>query len=106
MRKTIYLILAILGTVLPLWQFIGVIGEHGLNIPKAIELATANGMAAGGWIDLFISSFAFWLFLTEGKRLRMKNLWAYVVLNLCVGLSLSLPLFLYFREDAKEGSTE
>lgn len=103
MRKTIYLILAVLGTILPIWQFAGVIGEFGLNLPKAIELATANGMSSGGWLDLFISSFAFWLFLfTEGPRRRMGNLWVYVVLNLCVGLSLALPLFLYFRENEKE----
>lgn len=32
------------------------------------------------------------------KRLRMKNLWLYVVCNLAVGVSLALPLFLFFRE--------
>jgi hypothetical protein len=28
----------------------------------------------------------------------MKNLWAYVVCNLAVGVSFALPLFLFFRE--------
>jgi hypothetical protein len=50
-------------------------------------------------IDLLISSVVFWSFLFyEGRRLRMKNLWVYVAANLLVGLSLALPLFLYFRE--------
>ncbi len=100
MRKNIYLLFAIVGTLLPVMQFMGVIGAYGLDLPKAVELATANGMSTGGWLDLFISSFAFWLFMfTEGTRLRMKNLWVYVLLNLFIGLSLALPLFLYFRED-------
>jgi hypothetical protein len=28
----------------------------------------------------------------------MKNLWLYVLCNLAVGVSLALPLFLFFRE--------
>jgi len=28
----------------------------------------------------------------------MKKLWVYVVCNLAVGVSLALPLFLFFRE--------
>ena len=45
------------------------------------------------------SSVALWLFVySEGSRLRMKNLWLYVACNLAVGVSLALPLFLFFRE--------
>jgi hypothetical protein len=59
----------------------------------------ANPIATMFAVDLFISTFVFWVFLYgEGRRLEMGNLWVYVVLNLAVGLSLALPLFLYFRE--------
>lgn len=50
----------------------------------------ANPIATMFAVDLFISSFVFWVFLHgEGRRLVMGNLWVYVVLNLAVGLSLA-----------------
>jgi hypothetical protein len=35
---------------------------------------------------------------SEGPRRGMKNLWVYVLCTLLVGVSLGLPLFLFFRE--------
>ena len=35
--------------------------------------------------------------LREGMKLQMKYLWIYIVLNLTVGLSFALPLFLWMR---------
>ena len=50
-------------------------------------------------MDVIASSLALWLFVfSEGRRLGMKHLWLYIVCNLTVGVSLALPLFLYFRE--------
>jgi hypothetical protein len=34
----------------------------------------------------------------EGRRARVKALWAPIVASLLVGVSLGLPLFLYLRE--------
>lgn len=46
-----------------------------------------------------VSSLVLWLFVfAEGLRIRMTKLWIYVVCNLAVGVSLALPLFLFFRE--------
>src|ERR1700682_1477305 len=39
-----------------------------------------------------------YLFFLKGRRRGMRNLWLYVVCNLAVGVSLALPLFLFFRE--------
>jgi hypothetical protein len=50
-------------------------------------------------MDVIVSSFVLWLFVfSEGRRLRMRNLWLYVICNLAVGVSLALPLFLFFRQ--------
>jgi hypothetical protein len=50
-------------------------------------------------MDVIVSSVVLWLFVfSEGRRLRMKNLWLYVLCNLAVGVSSALPLFLLFRE--------
>lgn len=50
-------------------------------------------------MDVIVSSLALWLFVfSEGRRRGMGRLWVYVVCNLTVGVSLALPLFLFFRE--------
>jgi len=44
--------------------------------------------------DVVISKFAaVTLVMTEGKRMKMKNLWIYIAFNTTVGVSLALPAF-------------
>ena len=102
--KRFYLLLCVLGTVLPYWQFLRFfLGDGGLDLPAFIGAATANPVAAGFSIDLVVSSAAFWVFLfTDGRRHRIGHLWVYVAANLLVGLSLALPLYLYRRTVAIE----
>ena len=45
-------------------------------------------------MDVLVSS--------EGRRLAIKRLWVYVAASLAVGVSLGLPLFLYYHERALE----
>lgn len=98
MRK-VYLIGAILGAVIPYIFFGQFIFTYGLNLSLFINQLFVNPVAAGFAIDLIISSVVFWFFVfAEGRRLGMRYLWVYVALNLLVGLSLALPLFLYVRE--------
>jgi hypothetical protein len=64
-----------------------------------------NGAAGGFSADLLISSFVFWLFaFAEARRTGMSSPWLYVVLNLLVGLSCALPLFLWSRSRRLEQS--
>ncbi len=95
----LYLIAAILGTVLPLSQFIPFLIAHGLDIPLFIEQLFQNHVSGFFGMDVIVSSLVLWLFVfSEGRRRGMNNLWLYVVCNLAVGVSLALPLFLFFRE--------
>lgn len=95
----LYLIAAILGTILPLSQFVPFLATHGLDMKLFFEQLFQNHVAAFFGMDVIVSSFVLWLFVfSEGRRRGMKNLWLYVVCNLAVGVSLALPLFLYFRE--------
>jgi hypothetical protein len=45
------------------------------------------------------------LVLLDGRRLGMSGLWAPIVGNLVVGVSLGLPLFLLMREVQLEATT-
>lgn len=105
MKKTFYLLGAIVGAVLPYFFLIQFLMQYGFDLPYFFRQMFANPIASMFAVDLLIISFVFWVFLfAEGRRLEMGNLWLYVLLNLFVGLSLAFPLFLYFREGVLESA--
>jgi hypothetical protein len=95
----LYLIAAILGTVLPLSQLFPFIAAHGLDVPLLFRQLFQNHVSAFFGLDVIVSSLVLWLFVfSEGRRRGMRHLWFYELCNLTVGVSLALPLFLFFRE--------
>lgn len=99
MLQTTYLILCILGTILPYSQFVPFLLEHGLDLQLFFAQLFANRISSFFSMDLIVSSLVLWVFVFwEGSRLGMKNLWIYVASNLLVGVSLGLPLFLLMRQ--------
>ena len=103
--KWIYLIGAILGTILPLSQFVPFLMEKGFNLPLFFSQLFENNVSAFFGMDVIVSSIVLWLFVfSEGRRRGMKNLWIYIVCNLAVGVSLALPLFLFFREQTSNAN--
>ena len=106
MLKTIYLILCILGTVLPYSQFVPFLLEHGLDVNLFLEQLFSNRISAFFGMDVIVSSLVLWVFVYwEGSRLKMQNLWIYIASNLLVGVSLGLPLFLLMRQRKLEETT-
>jgi hypothetical protein len=95
----LYLIAAILGTVLPLSQLAPFLLANGLDVPLLFRQLFQTHASAFFGLDVIASSVVLWLFVfSEGRRLRMNNLWLYVLCNLAIGVSSALPLFLFFRE--------
>lgn len=106
MKRTLYLILCLAGTIVPYWQFVPFIREHGLNLSLFIQQLFANSISSFFAMDVIVSSVALWLFVfVEGSRLKMRNLWLYVAANLLVGVSLALPLFLLMRQTKLDQSS-
>ena len=93
--KNVYLGWAILGTVLPVLSFLGVFHSETPSLFTFVPSIFVNGWAAGFALDLFISSFVFWTYMFTAKD--GPSPWLFIVLNLCVGLSLALPLYLWRR---------
>jgi hypothetical protein len=61
----------------------------------------ANPVSGFFALDVIVSSLVLWVLVAvEGRRAGVKHLWAPIVANLAVGVSLGLPLFLYLRETA------
>ena len=97
--RAFYLIAAVLGFILPYIFFIQFLAENGLNLALFVQQMFASPIAGFFSMDVIISSIVFWAFLfSEGRRLAMQRLWIYVLLNLLMGVSFALPVFLYVRE--------
>ena len=104
--KQLYLMLCVLGTLLPLSQFIPWVVEHGIDITLFMqELFSTRIGGFFGW-DVIISAVVLLAFIfTESRRTQIQHRWLPVVATLGVGVSLGLPLFLYLRESHIDRNT-
>lgn len=97
--KHLYLGLCVLGTILPYLAFMPFLRAHGLDAPLFVQQLFGTPVSGFFGMDVIVSSLVLWTFvLLEGRRLGIRQLWAPIVANLVVGVSLGLPLFLYMRE--------
>ena len=101
--KTLYLVLAIVGGIVP-YLFLGqYFAEFGIDFMHFIQSLFVNGAAGGLTADLVISSFVFWLAMfARHKTGKGPVPWMFVVINLLVGLSCALPAYLYANEKAND----
>lgn len=97
--KTVYLLLCVLGAVLPYWQFIPWVVANGLHISAFFRELFANRISAFFGMDVFVSAAVLLVFMrVESGRLAIRRRWLPVLALLAVGVSLALPMFLYMRE--------
>lgn len=98
--KSLYLVLCVAGTVVPYSQFVPFLREHGLDFRLIFEQLFSNRIGGFFGLDVIVSSMVLWaLVVIEGRRAGVRHLWAPIVANLAVGVSLGLPMFLYMREE-------
>ncbi|MGA1984821.1 MAG: DUF2834 domain-containing protein [Candidatus Sulfotelmatobacter sp.] len=101
--KTIYLVLCVLGLVLPYWQFVPWVLANGLNMPLFSRQLFANRIGGFFAMDVLVSAVTLLVFTRrEGSRLGVRGRWLPLIAVLTVGVSLGLPLFLYLRERTLE----
>lgn len=101
--KRLYILLCIIGTILPYWFFLPFLSQNGLNLPLFAQQMFATPTAAFFSADVLLSSLALWVFIYFETRKRcIKFWWLSILANLVVGVSLALPLFLLLREAVME----
>ncbi len=103
MKKT-YLLLTIIGTILPNIFVLKESIESGNYLLYRYPIDTFNGMFANNIssafaIDLLfvVMLFLVWSF-RESQKYNMKNVYLYWMYTFAFGIAGGLPLFLYFRE--------
>ena len=96
--RWIYLLLAILGAIVPMYYFVSWFQANGFDLGAMVDAWNVNDAATGLVWDLTISYLALviWvLWETIGNR-RWINLLA-IPAGICVGVSFGLPLYLWLR---------
>jgi len=97
--KHLYLALSLLGTILPVSQFLPFLGKNGLNVGEFMAQLFASPVSGFFGMDVIVSAVVLCVLVwVEGRRARVPHRWVPIVATLLVGVSLGLPLFLYFRE--------
>lgn len=101
--KKFYLFATVIGAALPLYFFIAFFAEQGFDAMNFLNATFANKASTAFVADLLLSALVVFVFVgRDGKQLGINKLWL-VILGTCfVGLSFSLPLYLYFREARTE----
>ena len=92
--KRFWLLLCVLGTVLPYAVFIPWVLKNGIEVRLLIEEVTAP-IAAFAWLDVAISAAVVLVLAIKQIAGGQSRFWLVVVGTFGVGVSLGLPLYLY-----------
>ena len=100
--KNIYLVLCLLGIIIPYASFIPWVMENGLNVPLLLNQIASSPVASFGWLDVIVSAVALFVFIySDSQKRKVQYWWLTIIGTLTVGVSLGLPLYLYLREISK-----
>ena len=101
--KTVYLLLALAGLLIPSIEFVPWVAEHGLNL--RLMFAELFSTRIGGFfgLDVIVSAVVLIRFVSS-ERKQIKTWWLPILATLLGGVSVGLPLTLYLREAARESS--
>lgn len=98
--KYLYLLLSIIGGGFTYYfLFQGIIKNQGFNSLDLIKSTWIDNFYAKSiTIDFWTGAIAGSIFMFfEGIRLKMKNLWIYILATVLIAFAFAFPLFLYFR---------
>lgn len=102
--RAIYLLLALLGTVIPYLPFLHWLRATPLDAGLAgrfVHELFSTRIGAFFGLDVVLSAITLFVFIrSERSRLSGARVWPAVIGTLLVGVSLGLPLYLYERERA------
>ena len=97
--RQIYLILAIIGAVVPYSAFSLWMLENPFQLSAAFDEIMASRLSQFAWLDVLISGVVLLVFMRHDQSTRKTpHLWFPIMGTLLIGVSFGLPLFLYLRE--------
>lgn len=101
--KTVYLCLAIAGTLLPYGAFAPWLIEHGMDAAALVELASVNAISIGAWLDVIVVACTLVVFIiVDGAKHNVGYRYLSVFGTFVIGPSCGLPLYLYLKEHQRD----
>ena len=96
--RNLFLLLAIVGAVVPMYYFISWFEKFGYDLGAMVKAWNVNDAATGLVYDLTIAAVALtvWAIWESVRERRYLNLIA-IPATFCIGVSCGLPLYLYLR---------
>ena len=96
--RTVFLILAIIGTILPMYYFVSWFEEFGYDLGAMVEAWNVNDATTGLVYDLTVAAVTLliWIIYETVTTKRWLNLVA-IPATFCIGVSCGLPLYLWLR---------
>ena len=107
MKRWIYFLLAIVGIILPMSQFIPASVDGEFTVGGMIDRMTADRTITGVTLDFLvvvITGLVFGIF--ESFRLQLRWAWISLVGTFLIGASFGLPFLLFLRESALQRKTK
>ena len=96
--RIVYLILAIVGAILPMRYFIGWFNENSWSLTAMIDAWHVNQATSGLVYDLTIAAVALTVFIIAEASARRDRLSLIAIpATFCIGVSCGLPLYLFLR---------
>jgi len=97
--RHVYLVLCLLGVLVPYAEFAPWLLQHGLQIDSLVRELFATRIGAFFGLDVVLSAVTLFVFiLAERKAIAIRHVWLPIIATVVVGVSLGLPLFLYMRQ--------
>lgn len=104
--RLLYLLLALLGAVVPYSQFVPWVLKNGFNPALFVTELFSTRIGAFFGLDVLVSAVVLIGFIRrEGTVCKMARLWLPIAATCMIGVSCGLPLFLYLRERRLAGAT-
>ena len=96
--RYVFLLLAVIGTILPMYYFVSWFEEFGYDLGAMVEAWNVNDATTGLVYDLTVAAAALlvWILYETFKSGKWLNLIA-IPATFCIGVSCGLPLYLYLR---------
>ncbi|MEY4657657.1 MAG: hypothetical protein RL466_470 [Actinomycetota bacterium] len=91
--RNFWLFATIIGTLLPYYFFYNQIVSSDFEWGNLLNLIFPTYAATGFVVDLLITSFIFWIYIS--KKVNKSLFIQIVALNLAIGLSAALPYYLF-----------
>ena len=98
--KNLYLLLAIIGAIIPYVFYYQFIQAEGINLPLFISQLFENKASSGFTADVLLATVCFWVFIFKRSiKPKAPKPLLFFILSCTVGLSCALPAYLYANEE-------